>query len=63
MAKTAWKRQFIGNSQERKMAPVSGGKEAGEQITLILRFAIDNERNFHEKVSPHEQIGMPSPFI
>jgi hypothetical protein len=23
MAKTAWKRQFIGNSKERKMAPIS----------------------------------------
>jgi hypothetical protein len=26
MAKSAWKRGFIGNSQERKMAPVSEGK-------------------------------------
>ena len=27
MAKTAWKRRVIGNSQERKTAPISWGKE------------------------------------
>jgi hypothetical protein len=31
MAKTAWKRGFIGNSQERKTAPISGGKKLSKK--------------------------------
>jgi hypothetical protein len=32
MAKLAWKRGVIGNSKERKMAPISWGKEQNRDL-------------------------------
>ena len=43
MAKTAWKRGVVGNSQERKTAPISGGQWINIQEEKHLAGRVSNE--------------------